>query len=62
MLRIPHQLRGLLVTLVLAVGPAPKLWEYSKDVYIENRVFMRSRDDVIDGALCIVNLKLKIYG
>lgn len=58
-LHMPQQLRGLLVTLILDGGPAPKLWADYVDFFIEDLLFRLSRDDAIDEALRIINCTAK---
>lgn len=61
-LRMPHQLRGLLVTLTLDGGPAPRLWAHSQDFLIEDFLFRLDRGAAIEEGLRIIDLKLQLHG
>lgn len=60
--RMPHQLRGLYVTLIRDGGPAPKtMGRIFKDILI-NLAFRLRRDTAVDETLRIIDLKLLKHG
>ena len=60
--QMPHQLRGLFVTLILDGGPAPKLWNDYKDDLIEDLARRLNREEALQEALRLIDIKLQLHG
>ena len=60
--QMPHQLRGLFVTLILDGGPAPKLWNDYKDDLIEEFARRFDREEALQEALSLIDIKLQLHG
>ena len=60
--QMPHQLRGLFVTLILDGGPAPKLWTDYQDDLIEDLTRRFDREEASQEALRLIDIKLQLHG
>ena len=60
--QMPHQLRGLFVTLVLQGAPATKLWNDYKDDLIEDLARRFDREQALQEALRLMDIKLQLHG
>ena len=60
--QMPHELRGLFVTLILDEGPAPIFFRDYQDNLIEDICLRLHRVDAIKEALRYIDLKLQLHG
>ena len=60
--QMPHQLPGPFVTLILDGGPAPQLWRDYKDDLIEDLTRRLDREDALQEALRLIDIKLQLRG